>query len=286
MAHHDDRTADLTCEVCGRLPEPRKGRLTAASILALLPVELAVHAAVVGSGLPVLAKVLVLTATATALAVWVAEPSIMRLLRRWLHAPVLREHRRLDSAGSLWRLRTTVRDTPGSLEAVTRQLRLLEGNILSVHVHPGSDGVVDEFVVDVPEWITARDLVEAVEDGGGRDPQVWPTTALALVDSPTRALCTALRVAEAPHELPEAVADLLDAEVVDGGPGDPTSHLSGDATRMKVHAGWRGAVVLARAGQPFTLAESARAHRLAELAELVDGVRLTGLGGVSGHADR
>src|SRR5699024_7733350 len=84
----------------------------------------------------------------------------------------------------------------------------------------------------------------------GRTVQVWPTTALALVDNPTRALCTALRVAEAPHELPEAVAALLGAEVVDGGPGDPASHLSGDATRIKIHAGWRGAVVLARPGQP------------------------------------
>ncbi len=285
MSQHQDHTAELACEVCGRLPEPRKGRLTTANVLALLPVELAVHAAVVASDLPLVAKVLVLTVTATALAVWVAEPSVMRLLRRWLHGPVLRERRRLDAAGSLWRLRTTVEDTPGTLEAISRQLRMLDGNILGVQVHPGTDGVVDELVVDVPEWITARDLLEAVRDGGGRDPQVWPTTALALADSPTRALCAALRVAEAPHELPETVADLLGAEVVDGGPGDPTSYLSGDATRMKVHAGWRGAVVLARAGQPFTLAESARAHRLAELAELVDGVRLRGVGEVAPRAD-
>ncbi|WP_454084754.1 amino acid-binding protein [Georgenia sp. Marseille-Q6866] len=285
MDKHGDPTDALACEVCGRLPEPRKARRTAATVVALLPLELAVHAAVVASDLPLLTKVLVLTVTATALAVWVAEPSVTRLLRRWLHGPILRERRRLDAAGSLWRLRTTVRDTPGSLEAITRQLRLLDGNILGVQVQPGTDGAVDEFVVDVPEWITARDLVEAVEDGGGRTVQVWPTTALALVDNPTRALCTALRVAEAPHELPEAVADLLGAEVVDGGPGDPASHLSGDATRIKIHAGWRGAVVLARPGQPFTLAESARAHRLAELAELVDGVRLTGLGGATAHAE-
>lgn len=285
MSQHQDHTAGLACEVCGRLPEPRKGRLTTANVLAMLPVELAVHAAVVSSGLPLVAKVLVLTVTATTLAVWVAEPSVMRLLRRWLHGPVLRERRRLAIAGSLWRLRTTVDDTPGTLEAITRQLRMLDGNILSVQVHPGTDGVIDELVVDVPESTTARDLVEAVEDGGGRDAQVWPTTALALADSPTRALCAAVRVAAAPHELPEAVADLLDAEVVDGGPGEPTSYLSGDATRLKVHSGWRGAVVLARAGQPFTLAESARAHRLAELAEVVDGVRLTGLNGVPPRAD-
>lgn len=253
---------------------PRKGRLTAATILALLPLELAVHAAVVSSDLPLPTKVLVLTVTATALAVWVAEPSVMRLLRQWLHGPILRD-RRLDAAGSLWRLRTTVCDTPGTLEAITRQLRMLDGNILAVQVHPGSDGVVDELVVDVPEWITSRDLAEAIEDGGGRDVQVWPTTALALADGPTRALSAAVRVAGAPEDLPEAVAELLGAEVVDGGPGAPASHLSGDATRLKVHSRWRGAVVLARRGQPFTLAESARAHRLAELAEVVDGTRVT-----------
>lgn len=282
---HENPTDALACEVCGRLPAPPRARLTAANVLVMLPLELAVHAAVVASGLSLLAKVLVLTVTATSLAIWVAEPSVARLLRRWLHGPILRERRRLDAAGSLWRLRTTVRDTPGTLEAIARQLRMLDGNILGVQVQPGTDGVVDEFVVDVPEEVTARDLTEAVEDGGGRAVQVWPTTALALTDSPTQALCTAIRVAEAPHELPEALADLLGAGVVDGGPGDPTSHLSGDATRLKVHAGWRGAVVLTRPGQPFTLAESARAHRLAELAELVDGVRLTGLGGAAPQAN-
>jgi hypothetical protein len=229
----------------------------------------------VTSHLSLVAKVLVLTMTATSLVIWVAEPSVMRLLRRWLHAPILRERRRLHSAGSLWRLRLTVEDTPGSLEAVTKQLSLLEGNILSVQVQHAGEGAIDEFVIDVPEQITARDLVEAIEDGGGRDPQVWPTTALALVDGPTKALAAAVRVAGSPKDLPEAVADLLGAEVVDGGPGAPTSFLSGDATRLKVHSPWRGAVVLARPGQPFTPAESARAHRLAELAEVIEGVGST-----------
>src|SRR5690554_4888902 len=97
-----DQTAELACEVCGRLPEPRKGRLTAASIVAVLPVELAVHAAVVASGLPFVTKVLVLTVTATTLAIWVAEPSVMRVLRRWLLAPAVGARRRLSAAGSLW----------------------------------------------------------------------------------------------------------------------------------------------------------------------------------------
>ncbi len=41
----------------------------------------------VGTHLPYVAKVLVLTLTATVLVIWVAEPSAARMLRRWLHAP-------------------------------------------------------------------------------------------------------------------------------------------------------------------------------------------------------
>ncbi|UNX54862.1 amino acid-binding protein [Georgenia sp. TF02-10] len=266
-------TAELACEVCGRLPAPRRARLTVAHVAAMLPVELAVHALVIGSHLSFFTKVLVLSLAATALAVWVAEPSVMRVLRRWLHAPVLRERRRYDAAaGNLWRIRTTVEDTPGALGAITHQLSHLEANILGMHLHPAGEGVIDEFVVATPEHITARDLAEAVEDAGGTDPQVWPTTALALVDGQTKALTLAVRVATDPTELAPAVAELLDAEHVVAAPGTPlpTSHLAPGATMLKVPATWHGAHVFARPGQPFTPAESARAHRLAELAEVVE----------------
>jgi len=38
-------TADLSCEVCGQMPEPTKTRLTLANIAVMLPIELLVHAA-------------------------------------------------------------------------------------------------------------------------------------------------------------------------------------------------------------------------------------------------
>ena len=262
--------SDLACEVCGRLPEPRKARLTVANLAAMLPIELAVHALVVGSDLSYVLKVAVLTFTATVLVIWVAEPSVMRIFRRWLHSPALRERSRLTDAGSLWRIRTVVADTPGALGAITHQLAHLDANILGVHVHPADREAVDEFVVAAPDGVQARDILEAVTDGGGGDPRVWPTTALALVDGQTKALGQALRVAGDPSELAGAVADLLGAELVAGSPGEPTSHLSGDATRLKVHSRWYGALVFTRPGEPFTPAESARAHRLAELAELVE----------------
>src|SRR3954465_13385364 len=122
---HTAPAAELRCEVCGMMPEPPKARLTLANVAVMLPIELLVHALVVQTHLPYLAKVLVLTLTATVLVIWVAEPSAARILRRWLHAPALRPRRRLGTAPALWRARTVLRDEPGSLKRITRSLALL-----------------------------------------------------------------------------------------------------------------------------------------------------------------
>src|SRR4051812_37733136 len=101
---HSISHADLACDSCGQIPEPPRVRLTAANIVAMLPVELAVHAAVVQAHLPYVLKVVLLTVTATVLAIWVAEPSASKLLRRWLHAPLLHRRRRIEAAPALWRV--------------------------------------------------------------------------------------------------------------------------------------------------------------------------------------
>src|SRR5918999_2967315 len=95
-------TADLSGEVRGQMPEPPKSRLTAANVAVMLPIELLVHALVVQTDLPYVAKVLVLTLTATILVIWVAEPSAARMLRNWLHAPALKHRRKLRAAPALW----------------------------------------------------------------------------------------------------------------------------------------------------------------------------------------
>lgn len=59
--------AELACEICGQWPHPHKFRLTLANLAAMLPIELAVHAAVMNTGMPYLQKVLALTLTATVL---------------------------------------------------------------------------------------------------------------------------------------------------------------------------------------------------------------------------
>ena len=261
--------AELSCEVCGLMPEPTKARLTLANVAVMLPIELLVHALVVGTELPYLAKVLVLTVTATVLVIWVAEPSASRILRGWLHAPALRLRRTLGTAPALWRARTVLHDEPGSLQRVTKALARTGTNILSIHVHPVPGGVLDEFVLAVPGGIGERELLDALLDGGGSAPQVWPTTSLAMADGQTRALSLAARIADVPDELPLAVAELLRARVLT--PAEEAAAHAGDdaGTRLKIPTAWHGPVTFARPGEPFTPAESARAHRLAELAEIL-----------------
>jgi hypothetical protein len=260
--------ADLSCEVCGLMPEPTKTRLTVANVAVMLPIELLVHAVVVETHLPYLAKVLVLTLTATVLVIWVAEPSAARVLRGWLHAPALRHRKRLGMAPALWRARTVLRDQPGSLQKMTQALARLDTNILSIHVHPVAGGVLDEFVLSAPGNLSERQLLEALHDGGGTSSRVWPTTALAMADGQTRALSLAARIADAPDELPLAVAELLRARIVP--PGEGATQESHDAgVRLKIPTAWHGPITFERTGEPFTPAESARAHRLAELAEIL-----------------
>lgn len=264
-------TADLSCEVCGQMPEPTKTRLTLANIAVMLPIELLVHAAVVETHLPYVAKVLVLTLTATVLVIWVAEPSAARMLRTWLHAPALRHRKRLSMAPALWRARVVLRDQPGSLQRITQALARLDTNILSIHIHPVAGGVLDEFVLSAPGHLGERELLEALRDGGGRHPQVWPTTALAMADGQTKALSLAARIAGNPDELPLAVAELLSAKIVtvsvEGGQEPPAP--AGAGTVLKIPTAWHGPITFYRPGEPFTPAESARAHRLAELAEIL-----------------
>lgn len=265
-------TSELSCEVCGQMPEPTKARLTLANVAVMLPIELLVHAAVVETHLPYVAKVLVLTMTATILVIWVAEPSAARMLRRWLHAPALRHRRRLVAAPALWRARTVLKDKPGSLQKITQALATLETNILSIHVHPVAGGVMDEFVLSAPGELTEGELLRALRAGGGAEPHVWPTTALAMADGQTGALSLAARIAGNPDELPLAVAELLRARIwtapSSGTPG-PNTPPAKDGTVLRIPTAWHGPITFVRPGEPFTPAESARAHRLAELAEIL-----------------
>jgi hypothetical protein len=238
--------------------------LTLAKLLAIFPVEFALHAVVLAVHPPYLVSVSLLVITTTALVIWVIEPSTMRLLRSWLHAPHSRQRSGIEA---LWRIRVTLADRTGALERLTHHLAELDANILGLHVHPIDDGVRDELVVSTPDTVGPELLLEAIDRAGGRDVHVWPTTALALVDGQTKALSLSARVVSDPSELPHAVAELLGAQLVTdrvtlAGP------LPADGTVLKIPSPWTGLFAFTRPGEPFTPAESARAHRLAQLAEL------------------
>lgn len=260
-------TGGLTCEACGRLPPPRRFRLTSVKLATVFPVELVLHAVVIYFHLPYVITVALLAVAATVLVIWVVEPSAMRALRTWLHAPALQAQNRLGSAGELWRIRVTVDDRPGALETVTHSLTELGVNILGLHVHPLERGARDELVVAAPENVDADDLLGAVDIGGGSGGRAWRTTALALVDGQTKALGLAVRVSQDPAELPLAVAELLDAQVVTG---DGAEEHGVGTTTLRLPTPRGGLAVLSRSDEAFTPAETARAHRLAELAEIVE----------------
>ena len=262
-------TSGLACEVCGRLPHPRKLRLTLAKLTAVFPIELLLHALVIHFHASYVLTVTILAIATTVLVIWVVEPSAMRLLTRWLHAPAVHAREQLHGAESLWRIRVTLDDEPGSLEAITHELAALRATILDLQVYPLPNSARDEIVVGAAEHLREEDLLRAIQRGGGVDVRVWPTTALALVDGQTKALTLAARVAVNPEELPLAVAELLDAQVVtDLGLTQSRSHRGAESgTTLRIPSPWSGLFVFSRPDEPFTPAESARANRLAQIAE-------------------
>lgn len=263
-------TADLRCDSCGALPKPGRTRLTLANVAVMLPIELAVHALVVGTELSYVLKVLVLAVTATALVIWVAEPSVMHLLRAWLHAPTLRHRTQLAEAPALWRAKVVLADRPGALRRITHQLTRLNVNILGIHVHTVANGSLDELVLSAPGKLTEQDLFDALSTVANRVVGVWPTTPLSLADGQTRALSLATCIARDPERLQDSIAEMLRADIV---PPHHRAAMPAGPAVLKVPTAWAGPLIFRRDGEPFTPAESARAHRLAELAEIIEQVR-------------
>ena len=88
--------------------------------------------------------------------------------------------------GVLWRIRTTVTDTPGRLAALCTGLATLDVNILAVHVHPHArpmhDAVVDEFLVMAPGDLGEAQIAAAIGERGGIGTEVWPFDGADLID--------------------------------------------------------------------------------------------------------
>ncbi len=263
-------TSGLACVVCGRLPPPRKLRLALAKLTAVFPIELLLHAMVIYFHLSYALTVTLLAITTTVLVIWVVEPSAMHLLTRWLHAPAVHARQRLHGAESLWRVRATFDDRPGSLKAITPELAAVRATVLDRQVHPVAEGAPDEIVVGTAEPVREEDLRGAIQRGGGTDIQLWQTTALALIDDQTKALTLAARVALTPEDLPLAVAEMLGAQVItDLRLTQPRTYRgTNDGMTLRIPSPWSGLFVFSRPGEPFTRAESCRANRLAQIAEV------------------
>ncbi|MFF5253525.1 GNAT family N-acetyltransferase [Streptomyces leeuwenhoekii] len=178
-----------------------------------------------------------------------------------------------DSA--LWRMRTTVRDEPGSLAALCAALADRRVDILSLQTHPLAEGTVDEFLLRAPATVEAPEITRAVARAGGTGSWIERADAHDLVDAPTRVLGLATRTALDAAELPLALRQLLGRCTIRSLPapaagqgrepdGVPVEGVLQD-TVMRLRAPEGGVITVERPYLPFTPTEFARARALVEL---------------------
>ncbi len=178
---------------------------------------------------------------------------------------------------NLWRVRTAVRDNPGSLAALAASLAGHGLNILSVQVHAVADGAVDEFLVEAPSGTACTDVITATETGGGRDVYADRADMHELVDVPTRVLTLAAQATGTGAQLAAALRALLGASTVcrEDRIGEDQDEPDGvDGTTMRLGEPAGGMLTFERATLAFTPAEFARARALRDLAPLPPLVRL------------
>lgn len=180
-------------------------------------------------------------------------------------------------ASTLWRMRTTVRDEPGSLAALCTALARSGVDILTLQTHPLPEGgTVDEFLLRAPQQLPSADLNRAIAGAGGHSTWIERADAHDLVDTPTRVLGLATRTALDAAELPLALRQLLGRCTIHS---IPATTLSGrpnagadapvegvlEATVMRLRDPSGGAITIERPYLPFTPTEFARARALVEL---------------------
>ncbi|MFG2644825.1 GNAT family N-acetyltransferase [Streptomyces sp. NPDC048370] len=176
---------------------------------------------------------------------------------------------------SLWRMRTTVRDTPGSLAALCTALARHGVDILTLQTHPLAEGTVDEFLLRAPAGLQANELTREIAAAGGRNTWIERADAHDLVDTPTRLLGLATRTALDAAELPLALRQLLGrcriqslpAVSLSGRPTGETAPVEGvlEETVIRLRDPHGGVLTIERPHLPFTPTEFARARALVEL---------------------
>ncbi|MEU0006001.1 GNAT family N-acetyltransferase [Streptomyces sp. NPDC006314] len=176
---------------------------------------------------------------------------------------------------TLWRMRTTVKDEPGSLAALCTALAERRVDILSLQTHPLADGTVDEFLLRGPGALPSAEITRAVALAGGTSTWMERADAHDLVDAPTRVLGLAARTALDAAELPLALRQLLGRCTIRSLPGRPVGGGRGpepvpvegvlEDTVMRLRAPEGGVLTVERPYLPFTPTEFARARALVEL---------------------
>ncbi|MGP3998902.1 GNAT family N-acetyltransferase [Streptomyces sp. 8N706] len=179
------------------------------------------------------------------------------------------------SGTALWRVRTTVRDEPGSLAVLCTALARHRVDILTLQTHPLSEGTADEFLLRAPAGLAPAELTRELAAAGGRGTWIERADAHDLVDAPTRVLNLATRTALDAAELPLALRQLLGrctirsrpAQSLSGLPlADPVPEegvLENTVIRLRDPSG--GGIIIERPYLPFTPTEFARARALVEL---------------------
>jgi GNAT superfamily N-acetyltransferase len=181
------------------------------------------------------------------------------------------------ASAALWRMRTTVRDEPGSLAVLCTALARHRVDILTLQTHPLPEGgTVDEFLLRAPQELPSADLTRAVALAGGHSTWIERADAHDLVDTPTRVLGLATRTALDAAELPLALRQLLGRCTIHSVPATTLSgrpNAGSDApvegvleeTTMRLRDPSGGAITVERPYLPFTPTEFARARALVEL---------------------
>ncbi|MFE7707448.1 GNAT family N-acetyltransferase [Streptomyces sp. NPDC057486] len=179
-----------------------------------------------------------------------------------------------DEDTVLWRMRTTVRDAPGSLAALCIALARHRIDILTLQTHPLAQGTVDEFLLRAPVSFQVRQLSRAISAAGGISTWIERADAHDLVDAPTRILGLATRTALDAAELPLALRQLLGRCTIHSLPAvSVTGRATGDGapvegmleeTVMRLRDPSGGAITIERPYLPFTPTEFARARALVE----------------------
>ncbi|MGW6533343.1 GNAT family N-acetyltransferase [Streptomyces venezuelae] len=186
----------------------------------------------------------------------------------------------LPGTTTLWRMRTTVRDEPGSLAALCVTLAERRVDILSLQAHPLAEGTVDEFLLRAPTDLAGAEITRSIARAGGEGTWIERADAHDLVDAPTRILGLATRTALDAAELPLALRHLLGRCTIRSLPAaartgtrkdDPARSesvpvdgvLDGTVLRLKGPDG--EVITVERPYLPFTPTEFARARALVEL---------------------